>query len=539
MEPASRLPSEAEAKAWLDSVAQAYAKSSGIVYVAASASGGGGSVGGAVINSAEFDKAQREQREHVLQQMQVLARYAGVDLREGMRSSELANTDLVSCQAKLDAVSGELGGDFVSGIQGIFAAQKARRYNSSWNWARQEAVEWVYGVLAGREQSAHKQAGDSARLHALANRSTLALLSLVAAAILAMEKSSGELSQQAVAVAKRIYAACKETLNSVPIYKEFSSPMCPVTRISLKGVIEYSETPRENEPSFVEYVQHMQPEAGAGDPPLLHFKEKAKRGGTWAYSAGLSQVYFGALEQMSTAGVSFAGKTALVTGCGRGSIGADILRGLLAGGARVVATTSSYSRKTTLFYEEVYREHGARGSELIVVPFNQGSTADIMALVGYIYSDTSGSKGLGWDLDFVIPFAAIPEMGSNISEIDSHSELAHRVMLTNVIRLLGEIKDAKVHLGYVTHPSLVVLPLSPNHGDLGGDGLYGESKAGLEVILNCWESESWADYLSIAGAAIGWTRGTRLMSSNNILSYELETIGVRTFSTREMAFNTL
>ncbi|KAJ2641936.1 fatty acid synthase alpha subunit Lsd1, partial [Coemansia sp. RSA 1694] len=52
-------------------------------------------------------------------------------------------------------------------------------------------------------------------------------------------------------------------------------------------------------------------------------------------------------------------------------------------------------------------------------------------------------------------------------------------------------------------------------------------------------SESWQDYLSIAGAVIGWTRGTGLMSGNNIVAQEIERLGVRTFSTREMAFNIL
>ncbi|KAI8318331.1 hypothetical protein GQ54DRAFT_341909 [Martensiomyces pterosporus] len=538
MEPASRLPSEAEAKAWLDSVAQAYAKNASIAYTAASASGGGGSVGGAVINSAEFDKAQREQREHVLQQMQVLARYAGVDLREGARSSESTETEKQVLHSELDRIEAEFGADLVEGTKPLFDQRKARRYDSSWNWARQEAVEWVYSVLAGREQRSHNQADDNARLHALANRSTPALLSLVAATISAMEKSSGELPQQAVAVAKQIHVACKEALNLAPVYKEMSVPTCPNTRVTNKGDIEYSETPRENEPSFAEYIQHMKLPAFGDKPPFLHLRSllgESRR----SYDEQLSQLYFGALDGMSTAGLSFAGKTALVTGCGRGSIGADILRGLLAGGARVVATTSSYSRKITLFYEEMYRDHGARGSELIVVPFNQGSTADITALVEYIYSDASGNKGLEWDLDFVIPFAAISEVGSDIAGINSRSELAHRVMLTNIHRLLGEIKDTKEHLGYATHPSLVVLPLSPNHGDFGGDGLYGESKAGLETILIRWKSETWAEYLSIAGAVIGWTRGTGLMGGNNVFANELEKCGAHTFSTREMAFNIL
>ncbi|KAJ2740131.1 fatty acid synthase alpha subunit Lsd1, partial [Coemansia sp. BCRC 34301] len=114
-----------------------------------------------------------------------------------------------------------------------------------------------------------------------------------------------------------------------------------------------------------------------------------------------------------------------------------------------------------------------------------------------------------------------------------------RVLLTNVIRLLGSIKDTKERLRYNTRPSLVVLPLSPNHGHFGGDGLYGECKVGLETAFNRWESESWQDYLSVAGAAIGWTRGTGLMSGNSAVAQDIERLGVRTFSTREMAFNIL
>ncbi|KAJ2427652.1 cell division control protein, partial [Coemansia sp. RSA 2531] len=204
----------------------------------------------------------------------------------------------------------------------------------------------------------------------------------------------------------------------------------------------------------------------------------------------------------------------------------------------VIATTSSYSRKTTLFFEDVYRTHGACGSELIVVPFNQGSTGDIKQLVDFIYK-SGAAKGLGWDLDYVFPFAAVSDIGSFATNLGSHSEFAQRVMLINLLRLLGSIKDTKERLGYVTRPSLVVLPLSPNHGNFGGDGLYGECKIGLETAFNRRKSESWQDYLSIAGAVIGWTRGTGLMSGSNTVAQEIERLGVRTFSTREMAFSIL
>lgn len=141
----------------------------------------------------------------------------------------------------------------------------------------------------------------------------------------------------------------------------------------------------------------------------------------------ICKVYFEALEQIARDGISFANKTVLLTGSGRGSIGADLLRSFLAGGARVIATTSSFSASTTDYYRAMYERHGARSSSLVVVPFNQASTADVQALADYIYS--TSADGLGWDIDFIVPFAAIGENGREMTEIDDKSEVAHRMML--------------------------------------------------------------------------------------------------------------
>ena len=184
----------------------------------------------------------------------------------------------------------------------------------------------------------------------------------------------------------------------------------------------------------------------------------------------------------------------------------------------------------------MYARYGSRGSQLVVVPFNQGSQQDVNGLVDYIYD---AKNGLGWDLDYVVPFAAISENGRQIDGIDSKSELAHRVMLTNLHRLLGGVKSQKAAHGYETRPAQVLLPMSDNHGTFGSDGLYGESKLGLETLFNRWYSEDWADYLTICGAIIGWTRGTGLMSANNLIAEGVESFGIRTFSQQEMAFNLL
>jgi 3-oxoacyl-ACP reductase-like protein len=127
---------------------------------------------------------------------------------------------------------------------------------------------------------------------------------------------------------------------------------------------------------------------------------------------------------------------------------------------------------------------------------------DVEALVEYIYTDEK-DKGLGLDLDYILPFAAMPENGRQIDGIDDKSELAHRIMLTNLLRLLGAVKTKKASRRFITRPTQVVLPLSPNHGLFGSDGLYSESKISLETLFNRWSSESWGDYLCIAGAVIG------------------------------------
>lgn len=270
--------------------------------------------------------------------------------------------------------------------------------------------------------------------------------------------------------------------------------------------------------------------------PFLHLRRKD--GEEWVYDRDLSGDFLDSLEQAAKEGITFANKNVLITGAGAGSIGADILQGLLSGGAKVVVTTSRYSRKVTEYYQSIYTRYGAAGSTLVVVPFNQASKTDVNALVDFVYNSPKNG-GLGWDLDFVIPFAAIPENGIEIDGIDSKSELAHRLMLTNVLRLVGAVKTHKANQGILTRPAQVILPLSPNHGTFGSDGLYSESKLSLETLFNRWHSESWAPYLTICGAVIGWTRGTGLMSQNNAIAEGVEKLGIRTFSQKEMAFNIL
>jgi fatty acid synthase subunit alpha len=76
----------------------------------------------------------------------------------------------------------------------------------------------------------------------------------------------------------------------------------------------------------------------------------------------------------------------------------------------------------------------------------------VEALVDYIYTT------LGLDLDYVILFSPVPENGREIDGLDDKSELAHRIMLVNLLHLLGAIKAKKASRQIVNCPTQVVLP---------------------------------------------------------------------------------
>ncbi|ORX59428.1 fatty acid synthase [Hesseltinella vesiculosa] len=618
MEPASRLGAESEAKAWLDAVTQAYAKKSGVSITAGGSSGGAaGAAGGAVamINSEEFDALKAKQDNLIYQQLNLYAHYLQKDLRDGHKLYEQEKTTTLKLQQELDLWLAEHGDFYAEGIAPVFSPLKARRYDSYWNWVRQDALEMWYAIIFGKLAIVDREV--TAQCLRIMNRSYPQLIDYMRYNVQNCAADKGETYRLAKELGQTLIENCVDVLCESPVYKDVTFPTGPKTSITEKGDIEYDEVPRPGCRKLADYVQDMaagskvtefsnrlkvQQNLGRlykiirnqhkmkkstkleirelyGDVlramsmsntivkenrgrqrrlsstgrsaerkrvterssksetiPFLHLKRKNVNDPSgWEFSNRLTSMYLDVLNEVATDGITFSDKCVLVTGAGKGSIGSEVLKGLVSGGAKVVVTTSRFSKPVTEYFQNIYQTYGSRGSELVLVPFNQASKQDVEALVNYIYDP----KGLGWDLDYIVPFAAIPENGRQIDDIDSKSELAHRMMLTNLIRLLGAVKTSKQAIGSDTRPAQVILPLSPNHGTFGSDGLYSESKISLETLFNRWYSEDWSSYLLITGAVIGWTRGTGLMSPNNIIAEGVEALGVRTFSASEMSFNIL
>ena len=152
MEPAKRLGSEPEAKQWVDSIAHAYAGQAGITLTTASAggAGGGAAAGGVTISSEELDKFRAEQNDFASHQVDAYMRYLNRDPRAGHRLHEQEKQNAAVLQDRLDAIAREHGDAYINGVMSSFDPLKARTFDSSWNWARQDALAMFYDIIFGR-----------------------------------------------------------------------------------------------------------------------------------------------------------------------------------------------------------------------------------------------------------------------------------------------------------------------------------------------------------------------------------------------------
>jgi fatty acid synthase subunit alpha len=148
-EPAARLGGEADAKTFLDTMAQKYAGRAGVTLASPQAAGGGGG-GGAVIDSAAMEALTKSQKVLVGQQMELFARYLDKDLRSGDKLAVAEKEISEKLRAQLDLWMTEHGEFYAAGIEPVFSRLKARVYDSQWNWVRQDAMSMMYDIIFGR-----------------------------------------------------------------------------------------------------------------------------------------------------------------------------------------------------------------------------------------------------------------------------------------------------------------------------------------------------------------------------------------------------
>ena len=229
--------------------------------------------------------------------------------------------------------------------------------------------------------------------------------------------------------------------------------------------------------------------------------------------------------------LKYKDKVALLTGVHSGSIAFGMAARLLADGAHVIVAGRRPSLETRHDFRKLYIDNAGPGSKLTIVPCSQGSTSDIRNLILYLEKNTLYP-------DYLIPFGALPEE-NDISEINGDESMATlRLMLFGVEYLIGKIAALVGNIAPERRFCNILLPLSPNVGTMGNDGLYGESKIGLKALIYKWvsEYEYWGKFTKIAGCEIGWVKGTGLMASNDVVSKKMEKeFGIRTFDIHEIS----
>lgn len=412
----------------------------------------------------------------------------------------------------LDVLAAELGADFAQLVQPAFDAKKHVVFGSTWAFAQRDVARLYTEGVAGRLTGAPQQR-EAARLaaHAADPR--------VAATAKWYHRLAAGNGHSELAAALAVVA---DGAAAVPAYV---APTAPQLRLSANGSLSYREVPRAGAADLSGWLGGLlQPGPGQVTvPPVV--------ADTW--------------RQGSAVPLDFSGRTALVSGASPGSIALQIVRHLLRGGATVVVTTSTWDKKRLLAWRRLWQAEAAPGAELHVVPCNMASWRDIAALVQWLFGEVTEPAGAQVRVikrpmapDILVPFAAIKDLAT-LDTLGPKAEVAVRVMLLGVERLVGAIGARYRAQGAPSRPCHVLLPLSPNHGTFGGDGAYAETKAGLEAMLAKWHSErdAWAAATTLCGARIGWVRGTGLMDANDPVAARLEEkTGVRTFSSAEMGF---
>ncbi|KAI1363877.1 putative 3-oxoacyl-synthase [Xylaria arbuscula] len=518
-QPPARFKESREAESFLSGIAQKHLDSAGLAR--RTAQGTGSNAEETLVDSKALSQLRLEQES-------LRAKIAAL-LRPEKEDTQTIPENLDQ-ESALSLYERELGDEFCNGIKPIFQAGHQRSYESAWNWTHVELLSAFYRCVEAQKSGQEPNPQDLLAIKRILRDKSNKRLGRVRNFLIRQEASYNNNTPTRLSEALAIVESDGDTesirsndsdaYDSYDDLDDLDQEVTPPNKNSnlLNGLFTGgSEGLETNAPSQTETKSSS----------LLRVLRR--RGPSWVSHERLTKrVNLDFPLPLN----EFAGKYVLMTGTGPNSIGIAILPKLLRAGAKVVLGTSRTMSDAGPFYQKVYASHGVPGSKLVVLPCNQGSIQDVQSLISHIYDPV---KGLGWDLDIVLPLAAMSEKGRELDEIDSKSELAHRAMLTNTLRGLGAIKKAKAARGIRTRPTQVLLPLSPNMGTFGSDGLYSESKMGLMATLHRWTSESWGEYLSICGVVIGWTRGTGLMEGNDALVQWVEKLGVTTFSIDEMA----
>ncbi|MEI7014460.1 fatty acid synthase subunit beta domain-containing protein [Leptospira licerasiae] len=502
----SRIGNAKDASKWLDKAVDLFAQSKGI-RIGKLSSNNFGSGGGAKVDAAALEELERKYfaAEGIFGKAirNFQSRLIGED-----PFAEFLIKDLSILQEARQKAQTE------STPSSLFEEKKIVRFSNSEQWAKKKLLQGLNKLRTG---SSIRFSSEEEKY--FANHASPLMSQILGYWDQIFERDEIQSPEEKKNIShKREYLRSLSSewdQNKKPIFQAENSVLRPKLDISEEGNLNFKE---------VEYSTNL----------MDFFKGKISigvskdQGGSWAENQKETESILNSISSSSKEGVSFSGLKVLVTGGGPNSIALETVFVLLAGGADIILTTTSYSAEKVKFYKRIFQKYGSKGSSLSLVPFSQGSFEDIRSLSEWLIQKD-------WEPDVLIPFGAVGEENTG-SQLDDSSLISLRVMLLGVEKLIGTLGRVK-NTPTETSPLHVILPLSPNHGIFGRDGMYAETKLGLETLFRkkFSEEDDWGKNTRIHGCVIGWVRGTGLMEANDLVAQSLEEkSGVVTFSKREM-----
>ncbi|MBW3078535.1 type I polyketide synthase [Bifidobacterium simiiventris] len=454
--------------------------------VAVSKPSAGGAAGGAVVDSAALDAFAAK----VTGENGVLATAARTVLNQLGISAPAVDFDADEAArnaAVVATVTAELVSDWPQQVSPRFDANKAILFDDRWASAREDLARAFYdnnpALLAGSFRGFGKPVADEARW--FAER---------------VDVAASTLPQSALRAASSLSRGSQDA----------SAPSA-----------EGAGSRRLTEGAYTRSVQET----------------------AFALKTAFEHIAAEAVQSVSDdpAASRFAGDIAVVTGVAPNSIAAQVVAGLLAGGATVIATSHSFKPSVKAWAKLTYRTHATGDAKLWLVPANLSSYRDVDALVDWIGNEQKKTSGAtttvlkpAYEPTLFFPFAAPPVRGT-MADSGELFESQARLMLWGVERAIAGLAKIGADTD-VQHRMHVVLPGSPNRGVFGGDGAYGEVKSAFDAIVRRAHAERvWSDRVTFAHPKIGWVRGTGLMGGNDPLVAVVEKHGIRTYSTAEIA----
>ncbi|TGK02851.1 DUF1729 domain-containing protein [Leptospira langatensis] len=494
----SRIASAKEAAKWLDRAVDLYAQSKGIRIGKLSASAGGSGSG------AKVDAAALEELERKYFGAEGIFGKTIKDFRVRLLGEDPFSEFLIKDLNALSEARQKASSETVP--SSLFEEKKIVVFSNSEQWAKKKLLQSLARFRNGEVDSF----GEDEKIY-FANQETAPLSKVLEYWNKFWEKDKNGKSRKEYL--QTVASSWKK--DSDPVFKSKISVLRPKLEISGDGSWNFKEL--EYSTDLKDFLKDK-----------ISIATSQDRGNSFQENKSETNSILRSLSASSIEGISFSGMKALVTGGGPNSIALETVYALLSGGANVILTTTSYSSAKVKFYKKVFQTYGAKGSSLTLVPFSQGSLEDTRLLAEWLTKKD-------WEPDLLIPFGAVGEENST-SQLDDSSLQSLRVMLLGVEKLIGTLGRMKNRAGDIS-PLHVILPLSPNHGIFGKDGMYAETKLGLESLFRkkFSEAEDWGRNTRIHGCVIGWVRGTGLMEANDIVAEALEErTGVLTFSRREM-----